>query len=238
MSCLHGHDEGYGCESIVRSQNGREPQDFHVPEPWSGDLANAPVLFLASNPSFWDKEWYPTISWTDDALVDFFHNRFGGGSREWIRDGTRTLLKGGEHSPKATKFFQGVRQRASELLCRPAVPGQDYALSEVVHCKSAGEEGVSEALLNCSSRYLDNVLMLSGARVIVVLGKVARDILPYSLDVPDFVANSMYGPLMIGGQERLIAFLPHSNARAPRTFLSSAWPTEHLAELRAFISDH
>jgi hypothetical protein len=38
-----------------------------------------------------------------------------------------------------------VRQRAIELLQRDVRPGVDYALTEIVHCKSKSENGVAEA---------------------------------------------------------------------------------------------
>ena len=46
-----------------------------------------------------------------------------------------------------------------------SVIGLDYALTEVVRCKSRQERGVPEALGTCSSRYLARTLELSAARV-------------------------------------------------------------------------
>ena len=47
--CLRG-DGSRACGEIVGVQGvGRE--EFQLPEPWSGHLATAPVLFLGSNPS-------------------------------------------------------------------------------------------------------------------------------------------------------------------------------------------
>ena len=54
-----------------------------------------------------------------------------------------------------------------------ARPGEDFALSEVVHCKSKKEEGVASALSTCSGRYLNELLSCSGALVIVLVGKKA-----------------------------------------------------------------
>jgi hypothetical protein len=50
------------------------------------------------------------------------------------------------------------------------VPGQDYALTEVVHCGSGVERGVDEALETCSSRYLKRVISLSPAKLLVLVG--------------------------------------------------------------------
>jgi hypothetical protein len=59
---------------------------------------------------------------------------------------------------------------ATDLLGRAPVPGQDYALTEVVHCGSGVERGVDEALETCSSRYLKRVISLSPAKLLVLVG--------------------------------------------------------------------
>ena len=233
LTWANAEDE-YGCATIVSSQKtGRS--NFHTPEPWSGRLEEAPILFVSSNPSFFDLEIYPQLDWADDQIVDFFANRFGGGQREWLKDGTRTMLEAGGHST-GVKFLQAVRAGAGELLqSGDVIPGHDYAITEVVHCKSGGEAGVAEALMTCSGNYLDRVLRLSAAHVVVVLGRVAREILTLSLNVPAFEVNSVYGPAIVGERERLFVFLPHPNARSGRTFES--WPPDQLELVRDFLQN-
>lgn len=58
-------------------------------------------------------------------------------SAAFVRDGT--------HAPGWVRFWAAVRARASELLGRSAIAGFDYAISEIVHCKSDSEVGVSAA---------------------------------------------------------------------------------------------
>jgi hypothetical protein len=53
------------------------------------------------------------------------------------------------HRDKGTRFWFAARARASELLERSAVAGHDFALTEVVHCKSAAGSGVAEAYPTC-----------------------------------------------------------------------------------------
>lgn len=101
--------------------------------------------------------------------------------------------------------------------------GVDYALTEVVHCKSKDEIGVEEALQTCTKLYLQDVVELSGSKVIVVLGRPARkaveDIFKNELKDAHKLSNGdVFGPLHVGERKRYIVFLPHTNARQSRTF--------------------
>jgi hypothetical protein len=133
------------CAKIIAFQHTihQETLDQHqVPEPWSGNIQQAPILFLSSNPSIDEQEEYPLLSWPDQWIEDFFVNRFSGGRKHWVEDGIRDLRLDGSRRP--VRFWIEVRQRAIELLERDVQPGSDYALTEVVHCKSRNEEGDSE----------------------------------------------------------------------------------------------
>ena len=61
--------ENHPCAQVVRKMRFIAPL---VPEPWSGNLRDAPILFLSSNPSLNRKESYPEESWSDSQLEDFF----------------------------------------------------------------------------------------------------------------------------------------------------------------------
>jgi hypothetical protein len=68
-----------------------------------------------------------------------------------LRPGRRSVLA----DDPAVRFWSAVKQRAKELLPEESVrPGLDYALTEVVRCKSREEVGVAEAAAVCSNRYL------------------------------------------------------------------------------------
>jgi hypothetical protein len=47
------------CTTIVMSQSVTDPAVFQVPEPWSGRLDRAPILFLCCKPSINEQEVYP-----------------------------------------------------------------------------------------------------------------------------------------------------------------------------------
>jgi hypothetical protein len=168
---------------VIRSQ-------LQVPEPWSGELEHALILFLSSNPSISTAEIYPRWAWPDEEIADFFGRRFDGGRRRWIKDGKKSLRADGSYG-RATAFWAAVRKRAIELLQREVRPGVDYALTKIVHCKSKSEIGVAEAKKRCVPRYLRRVLTSAAARVIVVLGKPARQAVQEEFGIP-------YGALAYG----------------------------------------
>jgi hypothetical protein len=231
--CIEGSPKAHPCSTIVRSQSARSLGDFQVPEPWSGDIESATVLFVSSNPSISDSEAYPRWSEPDDVIAAYFTQRFGGGRKPWIKDGRYGLRRDGAYG-RAVSFWSAVRRRAMELLERPVRPGRDYALTEVVHCKSKAERGVQDALAECAGRYLGPVLELAGARVIVTTGRPAQSALTQAYRLPD--CSNLVGPITIGRKERLIAFLPHPNARSVRSF-SKCFSAEEMDRLRSFLGD-
>jgi hypothetical protein len=100
-----------------------------------------------------------------------------------------------------------------ELFGRAVAPGLDYALTEVVRCKSRREEGVREARDECARRYMMPTLEASRSVVIVTLGKLAEEC---ARDLVRF-EGSVSPPTVIAGRERVIAVLPHPNARMKRS---------------------
>lgn len=149
--CFHPGATG-PCSTIIRSQ-GAPIEKFHVPEPWNGDLAHAPLLFISSNPSINADELYPINFWDNHKASDFFTNRFDG---RWVQK-FRTKLLNKEFLKRGSRYWFSVRMRAAEILARDKehiIPGKDYAITEVVHCKSFSEKiGVREALHHCSEKF-------------------------------------------------------------------------------------
>lgn len=229
--CLHSPHPDLPCSKIVLSQPFTEVDQYQLPEPWSGHLKRAPILFLGSNPAIGRTEKYPRWDWPNDRIADFYANRFGGGGRPWTRQG-RCLLQDGTHKRQWVRYWAAIRKRAGELLGRPAEPGLDYATSEVVHCKSLKEQGVREALEECTGRYLRPLLHLAAAKVVVCLGAVAAAAIRREFKVDG--DDGLHGPVRVGDIERYFAFLPHPNARESRTF-SKCLPEEQLLGLREWL---
>ena len=166
-------DTSHPCSAIVRSQHVVE-KEFQLPEPWRGQIDKARILFVGSNPSIGDDR-YALRSTPDELVWESQHLAFGGGSRPYILDGIKTTKPDG--SPlKVVRYWTSVRAWARELLA-DAIPGEDYAVTEIVHCKSVDEIGVHEAALTCYNLHASNVFSVSPAKVVVVLGKFAREAL-------------------------------------------------------------
>jgi hypothetical protein len=223
--------EGNPCKTIVQTQL---EEDYQVPEPWSGDLEHAPILFLSSNPSISVREKYPRSTWSDDEMIDFFSHRFGGGGIEnWTKDGKYTLLECGGYKKTWVRYWASVRGRAAELLGRKDVqPGVDYTFSEVVHCKSHKEIGVSKALPECAGRYLKKVVTQSGAQVVVCFGRFAPVVVRQAFGISDNVNVSE--PVNVGNRPRIFTFMPHPNARIVRSFAGCISPSE-LERLKSWL---
>ena len=203
------------CHDVVMFQK-RPASDRWVAEPWSGHLDQAPLLFLSSNPNSGDPQAPSTpgdltAASADEEIWHSFDGAFDKGPWVGIEGGTH--LRGADGLVgKYVSYWGSCKTRASELLGRPAVPGHDYALSEVVHCGSQHEIGVRAAATQCVARYLNRVMAISPATVVVVVGAVARDIVRASVPglAPD---QSCVGPIGWSGRERWVLMLPHPNAR-------------------------
>jgi hypothetical protein len=231
QQCLRDDTAENPCRTIVEYQNTLSPKKFQVPEPWSGQIEKAPILFLSSNPSISDNEVYPTWDWSPQEVYDYFNYRFGGGHKIWILGGTKSL-RIDETYGHATRFWAAVRQRAAELLQRDPIPGFDYALTEIVHCKSRHEIGVEQAQEQCVKAYLRKIIELANASVIVVLGSHAKRVIQREFNIPP--ENALSESLEIGRRHRLFAFLPHPNARSERSFAKCLHDDE-LEILRTFL---
>jgi hypothetical protein len=228
--CLANPNFGHPCSTIVQIQPPPR-ENFQVPEPWSGHLEKAPILFLSSNPSISESEEYPLGCWTEDRISDFFENRF----ERWIKDGVHGSQKNAEEQPsygKATHFWVEVRERAKELLEKNVSPGEDYALSELVHCKSRKEEGVKDAMGICTTLYFEPILKYSGAQIVVVFGAKARRVVKKQLKIPDAVR--LFGPGEVFGHKRLVVFMPHPSSFGHRSF-AKRLDQKELGVLRNFL---
>jgi hypothetical protein len=145
------------------------------------------------------------------------------------------LLKDGSYdaAPRAGKYWREIHNRAIELLGVHARPGSDYALTEVVHCKSAKNEGVEEARIECVSRYLDRVLWASPARVIILIGTHAWRAFSERYGGPP-VFGGVSNTLALAGQERMTISLPAPGSSQPRKLVHRLTEPE-LAHARLLL---
>ena len=222
------------CQKIVQTQTGVA---FHSPEPWSGRIDIAPILFLSSNPSIDEEEMYPDLSWDTEQINDFFQNRFTSSSG-WVDSQLRALKRDGSRTGWV-RYWAAARARVSEILDKPkseVKPGIDFALTEVVHCKSRNQEGVREALEFCSERFLERVLSISAAPVMIVYGDYARRIVcrqygsRISWRLPDKLAE-----FCLSDRQKALVFLPAPNERGSAKTLSANVGSKGISIIRSHL---
>ena len=213
------------CKSINDFQNqfyGADSGVRQLPEPWSGDIINAPVLFISSNPSFSENELYPNSAWPVNITRDFFINRFKNRGIEfsWVWN-HKVLHKNGNRG-RAVNYWSSIKKRAEELCQREVIPGTDYSMTELTHCKSTGQTGVLQALNECAQNHISRILKISHAQVIIGIGSIVASYFKREDNVNDTP----------------ILYLPHPNARILKTFeCCYSENAETLENIRAILQN-
>ena len=190
-------DSSHPCHTVVMTQKVMLKGDEIMrqrPEPWIGNLENSKILFISSNPSISDdpdisiREDFPTFGTSEDKSADFFINRFDQSSAAPhatfnFKEYANFLYRSndGQYRGKGNSFnkpietWQGVYERAKEILGENCDPAEHYALTEVVKCKSKKEIGVKDASTTCIEKWMKKVMDLSSAKLVVIIGAPARN---------------------------------------------------------------
>ncbi len=232
-TCLGSDGDRHPCATIVRNQKTANLALHQMPEPWMGDLKHARILFLGSNPSIGTDHEYPKWEDPDEKIEDFFKHQFGGGRIEWTSGGTHKLIAGGRK--RRVVYWAEVKKMAEEVLGRPAVAGTDYAMTEIVHCKSKQEIGVAQAANECVDKYFHQMLVETPAQVVVVLGRTAKLLLKDRLGITDDAL--VIGPMNLGMKLRTFVFLPHPSSWGPadhNTFQANL-TSQELAHVKGLV---
>ncbi|MHA7154229.1 hypothetical protein [Arthrobacter sp. TMN-50] len=222
------------CHKVVHAQDDH-PGPFQVPEAWAGNLETAKVVFVSSNPAISEgrpeaklpskriAEKYPTVEWPEEDTADFMIRRFTS-EREWVLD-RRHLKVDGSRGRQET-YWGWIMRQTQALLGQDSIWHEDAVMTEVVHCKSNKEEGVSEAAIHCSSLHMGRILSATSAGLVVVVGVKARQAFMAAypsvfIDRPRFGTDEPDGRpdpaqnifvMDIGGKQRLVCFLWHGQA--------------------------
>lgn len=205
VSCKSGQE--HPCSRVVDAQRDLALADHQVPEPWSGRLDEALVLFITTSPAIARGEDYAVWSDPPEAVAGYFQGRFGDGPRS-VLDGVYPPIPG-RHSTTPLQSWVELKARAAELVPAP-VPGVDYAVTYAVHCRTEGELGVRRAVAVCPERYLRRLVAAAArARVLVVVGPHAATAVhgALGLRLRDDVRH--LGPVPVEGLHRHVVFLDH-----------------------------
>ena len=222
----HTVNENHPCNGIVnfqREQGAKAVEDFQIPEPWSGDILNAPILIISSNPAYSKNELFPDLLWPEPMIADFFINRFKDRGKEysWVFQ-NKVLNKDGTRG-RSVRYWAHIRNRVKELLGYEPKPGIDYCLTELVHCKSSGQIGVERALRMCTEKFFKSIINISSAKIIIAIGSFVRD------------CNYFNGNQNINGIP--VIYLPHPNARMPRR-LPAHYSKKEIEEFRDLLENN
>ena len=230
-------DPNHPCAGVVSEQAGKSDSGYQVPEPWTGHIETAPILFISSIPGIAPDEYFPRKNWSDEKTIDFFRRRFDDGAGYTMHQPggpLYALFDGGDGTPKPygpQSFWGHVRNHAHSLLQRTPAPGTDYALTEVVHCKGP-EKFARKAVRICSPKWMPAIMEHSAAAIVVLLGRYAREAAGqlWELDT----CQSAQFDVRIAGRNRAVVILPHPNARGPRK-IQECVNTEDLQRLQALL---
>ena len=234
---LQGIADNHPCTSICDYQCTEFPKEtrpkqkftkamFHMSEPWNGNLDNAEILFVSSNPSIDFNEEFPKFGsekWSEykkEKVVDFFSNRLESYENNYwigIRKYAGYILGVIDRVRRIEKDEQDIKRKIASRV----------ALTEIVHCKSKGEAGVKKAAKTCFDNHTEKVIEYflktpsgSGTKKnIVFVGAQARnrlcelgDINPKKVtrdQVAEFCTKKFRGC----NQDTRFFFLPHPNKR-------------------------
>lgn len=198
-------DGSHPCRRIVCSQSA---DYFQAPEPWRGHIETAPILFVGSNPAIGGEYQFPPSGWDDSQIIHHSQCYFdpNAGYVSESPSGAQRVIGG---DGKWVRYWSGVRKHAEDIPGRKPKPGTDYALTEMVHCKSTGELGVSDALYHCAKKWLLPIMEISNAVVVVLLGKHAQSAatMIWKLDP----AQRVHFDVHIAKRNRAVVLLPHTN---------------------------
>ena len=233
------------CHLVASSQNPGEPGGRQLADAWSGGIATGRVLFISPSPAINEdpskkREDFPTKSWSLERAGEYFTHKFDQSRQPIIStfrhptkpdfltrslDGRYRGGVGGSH--RQQKSALGIHERAVELLGDYADPQLDYAVTDIVHCKSTKGVGALQASTHCLNKWMDRTLEISPANLIVVLGAKSRSwfAVRWLMNAPkDFGYSVGYEELTQNARAKRDMFVEKCGERN-RVILFNAHPT-------------
>ena len=152
-----------------------------VPEPWSGDIDNAPFLIIGSNPAFVCNEVFPSkdsccgnwidmgdgkTTWNKILAENYFEGRFGiaicPANRSPYYNPTNGTVLSITPTGIAPQKVQNQYWKTYNDYCRAicaTLHDINCAITDLVHCNSPKQTGVSQAMKTCI-RFTEEVIEL------------------------------------------------------------------------------
>lgn len=173
------------CNALYISQQCASIADFQIPEPWNGDIENAPILFVGLNPGFLDVELYPKLGnpyWLqanggfDEAKVeDFFEHRFNS-RHQYVQYPNKTKIISGGYKVLRHTFWGYVKSIADKIMNGQSTPGVDFAITEIVHCKSRDIRCIDSKCYDKCFKHFNNIMSIAqNLQFMVVVGSATKN---------------------------------------------------------------
>lgn len=125
-------------------------------------------------------EVYPTNSWSDDDICAYFENRFKTGKQS--DEGENVSICFWSALVKYTNWISAELNIGIKEICSDGKGYKNHyaelndiiVSTEIVHCKSRGEEGVQECADASFNKWMEKIISLFKGKAIVLVGSIAR----------------------------------------------------------------
>lgn len=173
------NDSKHSCYDILNCQKNKNGihlvgNDYHLPEPFNGNIENAKILFIGANPNYNSNELYPKSNWNDSDIVNYFLNRKIQKGTPYLRemlDIAKYVYKEKYNTNVSQKIIKSIDSVQSNGCLSIALSDLQISLTEIVHCKSHSFKNVSNLTCNkCVSNHLQNVLSLFKGKYVIMIG--------------------------------------------------------------------
>lgn len=221
------------CSSVIHSQGG-SITDFHVPEPWNGNIDSARILFVSINPGYSPDELFPRTGnpyWMSGSefntskVEEYFEHRFDLNYLKYPMCPYVDYKKGGHafkirmenRPPKSVRGFWTYVFKMANTLIPGADPVKDFAITELVHCKSRDTNFITDACIDqCMMKHFAKVLaQAKNVEYVVFIGRSVREKVCSHYGFPkDIVKQKWHITTKLNSRCIKIIFVDHNNARS------------------------
>ncbi len=213
------------CSGVINSQGTSSVNDFHVPEPWNGNLSSARILFVSINPGYSAGELYPRLGnsyWTNSAGFDntqvepFFEGRFDSKNPyvKYLPGGHafKILMENGQY--KSVRGFWNYIFRMANVILPHANPLKDFAITELVHCKSKDASFITKPCYQrCMDKYLNNLFCVANnVEWVIFIGAPVRNLVCNHYGFSHPTIKQWYETNKLNGRNTKIVFTNHNRA--------------------------
>lgn len=188
-------NSNHACNKVVAVQK-NVVNSIQCPEAFNGHIDQAEFLIVGSNPAYisWESDdvickrkgikRFPSQNDNDKYICDFYYNRFleeSGEERKFVSERFLTICEKiaywSDVEVDKELSLESVKQKYRSKI----------AFTEIVHCKSNKEEGVSEACNKCVEKYFKRILNLffanSTKKTIILCGDKVQKLLSNNIEV-------------------------------------------------------